>query len=279
MLSLQFNNENNQGTPINIEEVENASAEVVEETVKLDNSNIIRNISFDQSEILWNIMQLYNNGEPFEADMTASELKFYGKRPGYNYEIPTPKILMDVCPLRDDVIKITPFQRLPLEENSIKSLVFDPPFVISPRTCKSMLEDKKGSSMIAKRFASFYPVQQLYTNYAFWALEAYRVLDDKGIFVVKTQSTISGGINHSSEEWMFMCAYKAGFYCIDKFILEAKARLISAGKYKKQVHARRYTSVFYVFQKDDRIAKKFNYIDMIKDVDYEHLEGMVWEEK
>ena len=108
---------------------------------------------------------------------------------------------------------------------------------------------------------------------------SYRVLDDKGIFVVKTQSTISGGINHSSEEWMFMCAYKAGFYCIDKFILEAKARLISAGKYKKQVHARRYTSVFYVFQKDDRIAKKFNYIDMIKDVDYEHLEGMVWEEK
>ena len=33
-----------------------SSTEVIEsESIKLDNSNIIRNISFDQSEILWNI--------------------------------------------------------------------------------------------------------------------------------------------------------------------------------------------------------------------------------
>lgn len=257
-----------------------SSTEVIEsESIKLDNSNIIRNISFDQSEILWNIMQLYNNGEPFEADMTASELKFYGKRPGNAYEIPTPKILMDVYPLRDDIIKITPFQRLPSPDNSIGSMVFDPPFIISPHNCKSIREQKEGSNLIAKRFASFYPVGELYTNYAFWCLEAYRVLKDGGIFVTKLQSTISGGYSHNSEEWMFMCASKAGFYCIDKFILEAKARLISASKYKKQVHARKYTSVFYVFKKDDKMAKKFNYIDMIKDVDYEHLEGMEWEVK
>ena len=49
------------------------------EPKKLDNSNIIRNISFDQSEILHNIMHLYNNDEPFDCDMTASELKFYQK--------------------------------------------------------------------------------------------------------------------------------------------------------------------------------------------------------
>ena len=44
---------------------------------KLNNSNVIRDISFDQKEILYNIMRLYNDGKPFDCDMTASELKFY----------------------------------------------------------------------------------------------------------------------------------------------------------------------------------------------------------
>ena len=43
----------------------------------LNNTTIIRNISFDQKEILYNIMNLHNEGKPFEADMTASTLGFY----------------------------------------------------------------------------------------------------------------------------------------------------------------------------------------------------------
>lgn len=42
---------------------------------KLDNSNVIKNISTNQSKILYNIMM----GKPFEADMTASKLKFYNQ--------------------------------------------------------------------------------------------------------------------------------------------------------------------------------------------------------
>lgn len=38
---------------------------------------LIKNISTDQSEILKWIIDLYNNGEPFVCDITASELKFY----------------------------------------------------------------------------------------------------------------------------------------------------------------------------------------------------------
>ena len=51
--------------------------EVVVGNNKLNNSNVIKNISYDQKEILWNIMQLYNQGRPFDCDMTASKLKFY----------------------------------------------------------------------------------------------------------------------------------------------------------------------------------------------------------
>ena len=50
------------------------------ETFTLNNSNIIKNISYDQTEILHNIGLLYNGGsDQFDADMTASTLGFYGK--------------------------------------------------------------------------------------------------------------------------------------------------------------------------------------------------------
>lgn len=249
-----------------------------EKAEKLNNSNVIKNISFDQSEILYNIMQLYNNGEPFDCDMTASELKFYNGK-GQKYPVPEPKILFDVFPLQDKIKKIVPFQPLPLEDNSIGSIVFDPPFIVSPKTAPSVKENKKGSNMIFNRFFAFYPVSELYYNYYFWIKECYRVLKPDGILIGKFGSSISGGYSHWSEEWAFMAGMNTGFYIIDKFILEAKARLISSSKIKKQKHARKYTSVFYVFQKNTKMHNKFDYFNMLKEMDSKDLHGMEWEVK
>ena len=79
----------------------------MEQIQEYNNNTVIKNISFDQSEILLNIMKLYNDGQPFECDITASELKFYQKNKQNKYDIPIPKILMDVYPQREDIIKIT----------------------------------------------------------------------------------------------------------------------------------------------------------------------------
>lgn len=245
----------------------------------LNNDTIIKNISTDQSEILFNIMKLYNNGEPFECDITASELKFYEKNIKQKYAVPVPKILMDVYPQREDIIKITPFKRLPLEDNSISSIVVDLPFVISPHTSPSSTDSKDGSMLIFKRFSGFYPVGEMYENYYWWLSECKRVLKDNGIIIWKCQSTISASVQCSTEEFSFMCANKLGLYTLDKFYLEAKARLISSGKYKKQCHSRKYTSSFYVFQKNDKMFKKTNYFDMIEDYFNNSLENKVWEVK
>lgn len=56
---------------------------------ELNNSTVIKNISTDQSEILQWIMNLYTDGKPFECDITASELKFYGDIRGGKYNIPS----------------------------------------------------------------------------------------------------------------------------------------------------------------------------------------------
>lgn len=239
-------------------------------------SNTIKNISFDQSEILYNIMKLYNNGEAFECDMTASELKFYGDVKGCAYNIPVPKILFDVYPTKDIIQKITPFQKLPLNDKSIKSIVVDLPFVICPKTAPSLVSEKEGSNMIAKRFGSWYPYMEAYENIYWWIKECERVISDDGIIVWKMQNTISAKREHSFEEFSFICAQNFGLYVIDEFVLQAKTRLISGSKIKTQQHARKYTSRFFVFKKEPKFASDTNCLNILEHCKKEVVEGKVW---
>ena len=268
--------ENNQLNIFLEEELpESVECAIENDAVELNNSNIIKNYSFDQTEILHNIGMLYNNGsDQFDADMTASTLGFYGKSKKYAYNIPEPKILMDVFPTREDIIKIDKWGKLPLEDKSIHSLVIDLPFVISPAKAPSV--NKEDSSKIYKRFSGYYPVDNLYLSYYHWLSEASRVLDDDGICIFKCQSCISGGIRHNIEEFSFMAAQRLGMKMEDKFTLLAKNRLISAGKYGEggQVHSRSYTSMFLVFIKQTkRKSKDFLFESMLDRCEVEEKEN------
>ena len=246
---------------------------------KLNNSNVIRNLYYDQKEILYHIMQLHNNGKPFDCDITASTLNFYKNSKNEQFIIPTPKYLFDVYPQSEEIQKITPFEKLPLEDNSIESIVIDLPFVIGPKTCASAKDPKKGSLIIQKRFASFYPYNELLENIYWWIQEAYRVLKDDGICVFKMQSTVSGGVQIWSDPFSFMCAQSLGFYVKDEFVLSAKSRLISSTKIKKQQHARKYTSSFYVFEKNNKKANKTNLFKILENCQNQNLEGKIFELK
>lgn len=246
---------------------------------EINNTTVIKNISYDQSEILYNIMQLYNNGKPFDCDITASELKFYGKDKKTKYEIPVPKILMDVYPQNDETIKIIPFRNLPLEDNSIESIVVDLPFVISPKDCPSKTTNiKEGSNLISKRFSSFYPADELFENIYWWLKECYRVLKEDGIVIWKFQSTVSGGRELWSVPFSFFAAERIGFYVEDEFILEAKARIVANSHFKNgQKHSRKYTSTFWVFRKNYRLAMKNNCFRWLDLCEMQNLEGKIWD--
>ena len=260
------------------DEITGITEESVDEN-KLSNATIIRNTSYDQTEILHNIGTLYNGGsDQFDADMTASSLGFYNGCHGGKYNIPEPKILMDVFPQRDDIIKIERWGSLPLNDGSIHSIVIDLPFVISPENAPSAVSKKEGASLIFKRFAGYYPVDNLYLSYYHWLSEAYRVLDKDGICIFKCQSCISGGIRHNIEEFSFMAAQRLGFKMEDKFTLLAKARLISPNRYKSgQQHSRSYTSQFLVFIKDTgkRRKKDFFFEDMLNRCETEEKEQYI----
>ena len=232
----------------------------------IDYKDVIRSISYDQHEILYNIMKMHNGGKPFDCDITYSTGKFYGNYAidtidgtQVNIEIPEPKLKFDVYPQMEDVIKIEADGQLPLEDNSLSSIVVDLPFVVSPPNAPSVLNNKddKKKNIIFKRFSGYYPWYTMPESYSHWLKECYRVLNNEGIVVWKSQSTISARKNIMMPYFSWMVAEKTGFYTLDEFILLAKNRLHS-GKIKKQEHARKFHSHFFVFKKSVK-EKPINY--------------------
>ncbi|MBQ2176752.1 MAG: hypothetical protein II453_17470 [Alphaproteobacteria bacterium] len=237
-------------------------------------NDTIKSISYNQHEILYNIMQLHTDGKPFDCDMTYSIGNFYGnfkitKNNGENIsiEIPPPKYKFDVYPQLDDVVKIEPLGYLPLDDNSIDSICIDLPFVIScGPSMKTPDKDKNGNkarnNLISRRFSAYYPVAQLLESYKHWIYEAYRVLKKDGVLVFKTQATITGSKMLNTPFYSRFIAESVGFDSLDEFILLSKNRLIS-GKVKKQQHARSFHSYFLVFKKS--LSKKVKYLSFMND--------------
>ena len=250
----------------------------------MEYKDVIRSISYNQHEILYNIMQLHNDGKPFDCDPTYSIGNFYGKfnindtnGETISVEIPQPKYKFDVNPQVDGVEKIEPLGKLPLEDNSIDSICIDLPFVIScGPSMKTPDYDENGNkvknNMISRRFASFYPVAELLQTYKFFIEEAYRVLKDEGLMCFKCQNTITGSRFLASPYFSRMIAESIGFDTLDEFILLAKNRLVS-GKIKQQQHARSFHSYFLVFKKS--LKKKVTYFDFMDDEQIEEtLKGL-----
>ncbi len=240
----------------------------------MEYNEVIRSIGYNQHEILFNIMQMHNEGNAFDCDMTYSIGNFYGKFNITNIkgesseiEIPSPMYKYDVCPQVDGVEKIEPLGQLPLDDNSIQSIVIDLPFVISCGPSMNTPDyDENGkkvkNNLISRRFAAYYPVAQLLESYKHWISEAYRVLKSDGILVFKTQATITGSKMLNTPYYSRLMAESLGFDSLDEFILLARNRLVS-GKVKVQQHARSFHSYFLVFKKS--LKKKIAYFDFMND--------------
>lgn len=230
--------------------------------------DIIKNLGYNQHEILDNIQKLYLDGKPIDCDVTYSKGAFYGKfkiKDGDETReivIEQPRLKFDVFPLSDDVTKIEPLKPLPIESESIDSIMIDLPFIVRHIKSDTSVTDETGSKMF-NRLQGFHTPDDMYETYYFWINEAYRVLKVGGTLVFKTQNTIYGGINHNTEFFSFMCVERAGFVTEDIFVLGAKSRMISPFM-TKQLHARKFTSTFFVFKKHkSRKYKKFNYWSLI----------------
>lgn len=247
----------------------------------MQNKRVIKSVGYDQHLILRDILDLYCDGKPVDCDMTYSIGNFYGdfvekvtvkNEDGttsveeVKYRIEPPKYKFDVCPVRDDVVKIEPDGPLPLEDESVEVQVCDLPFVISVGGSLNTPDvDENGNratnNMISRRFACYYPVAQLLSSYKHWIEEISRVLKPKGIAIFKCQDVVTGGKNLCSTYWSWLCGQANGLELVDSFRLIANQRLIS-GKVRNQEHARRYDSAFLVFRKTP--GKNIRYFDFME---------------
>lgn len=196
---------------------------------------MISSVSHDQIEILRNISALHNGGEPFECDPTFSEGVFYRT-------FPEPRFKFDLVPQREGV-RQADCRRLPLMNESIKSILFDPPFVISGDAGK-----ENPTGLISQRFTCFKNYADLSSLYRSAISEMYRILEVGGILVFKCQDTVASRKQYLTHVDVVKWAEEEGFYSKDLFILITN-NVMTDSRWKEQQHARKLHSYFLVFKK------------------------------
>ncbi len=196
--------------------------------------HMIKTTSYNQHDIIRDIQALYIP-EGVELDPTYSRGVFYRAE-----GIIEPRLKYDLFPRDEDTVQASA-EKLPLENESINSIIFDPPFLAG-------FTKEKPTGIMGSRFHGFKCVPDLWAWYNECLIEFGRILKTKGHLVFKCQDTVSSGKNWFSHCNIMNRALEHGFYPKDLFILTAKHR-IKGHNHGNQKHARKFHTYFWVFQK------------------------------
>jgi hypothetical protein len=193
---------------------------------------MIKSVSDNQHQIIKDILALYCP-DGIDLDPTYSKGNFYK-------QIEKPRLKSDLYPQSDDVVK-SDAASLWLDNESIQTIMFDPPFVAGHTK-------ENPTGIIGERFHGFRYVSDLWEWYDKCLLEFHRILKKNGVLIFKCQDTVSSGKQHLSHVHIINKAEELGFYSKDLFILTAKNRIIGHN-HQVQKHARKFHSYFLVFIK------------------------------
>ena len=197
-------------------------------------------LSHNETSLIKSIMQLHNDGKPFDVDPCYSIGRFWTG-------LPQPIRKFDINPQKPGVEQASA-DNLPIESESVESVMYDPPFLVGMGV----------PGKIKERFSRFPTMRDLWSFYRASIAEFYRILIDDGLLVVKCQDCVSGSTQFLSHVEIINMAEATGFYCKDLFVLGNNQVLWSPNMVKQQ-HARKTHSYFLVFRKNrkmrDRIQK------------------------
>lgn len=200
--------------------------------------DMVRSISYSEDEIINWILTLHCESA-IELDPTYSKGNFYKKT------IPEPTYKFDINPIIDGVVRASA-DNLPLPNESITTMIFDPPFLAT--TGKS-LSVTNGSNILNKRFGTYPTEKELFKFYINAIKEFHRILKQNGILIFKCQDKISSGKQYFSHTFIMNHAQSMGYYIKDMFILLAKNRIVADWQLKNQKNARKFHSYYLVLQK------------------------------
>jgi len=192
---------------------------------------MIKSISYSTKEILENILELYARERGIDCDLT------YCRGGMYKFLDIEPKFKFDKYPRVPGIISADSRQ-LPIADNSFKTVVFDPPFLIS----------SNNNGIMAKKYGCFKTYIEMIEYIELSLKEIKRILKTYGILIFKCQDTIDGRVNYFTHVDVINVARAIGFKNIDIFIYVSKNRL-KIKSIIKQRHARKFHSYFIVFRK------------------------------
>ena len=201
---------------------------------------MIKTTSYSQTEILRSILTLYVPGGQIDCDPTYGRGQFYA-----DGAVPRPRFRFDIHPLSPDV-KQADCRKLPIASNSIRCMVFDPPFLA---TSGPSLFSGKGN-IINRRFSVYPNETSLHQFYVDSLKEASRVLVSHGILIFKCQDKVSSGKQYFSHVFIMNEAAKIGLAPRDLFVLLAKSRLTAQWQIRHQRSARKFHCYILVLEKD-----------------------------
>ena len=202
--------------------------------ISKDCMNVIKSIQNSDRDILFSIKTMFLDNKNFDLDPCYSTGKFYE-------DLERPKIKMDKEPKSDDIEQNDILNGMPLiGDNSIQSIVFDPPFMFGKH-------GKTDQNIMTKRFTMFDSWEQLELMYKSSLKEFYRVLKKGGIVSFKCQDYTDSKttLTHC---YVWKWALERGFKVEDLFIMAFKGGRIWNSNLVQR-HARKYHSYWFVLKK------------------------------
>ena len=191
------------------------------------------------------ILKLHVSEGSTVADVTFGSGVFWKKVDRSKYELLATDISMGVdC------------RKLPYSVSSLDALVLDPPYMEG--LLRSNQQHKAGNGSFSA-FRKYYSngdekddgprwhaaVSDLYFKAG---AEAFRVLKEGGVMIVKCQDEVSANRQWLTHVEIINYYQQLGFYTKDVFVL-VRNNKVGVARLKKQVHARKNHSYFLVFVK------------------------------
>ena len=192
---------------------------------------VVRTAYTDERELLNDILWLYNGGDGVDLDPCYSIGRFW-------QGLPQPKFKFDLRPQLAEVGRASS-DNLPIENESINSVMFDPPFLVLPDGYKAAM---------VERFTSYQTLDELQSHYTNSLKEFYRIMVDGGLLLFKCQDLIFNHKAFMTHVFIINQAESIGFFCHDVIIL-VRDNVLLSGKVRNQEHARKTHSYYVVLSK------------------------------
>lgn len=162
------------------------------------------------NDILVAIDDIFLKNKWYDLDCTYSKGVFY-------QDIKEPRLKSDLIPLNTEVIKSDCTELDFINDNSLNSIVFDPPFLFRKR--KSMNNDK-----ISARFTYFNSYDDLQDMYK-RSLDCFKRKLKKGGYVCFKCQDMTDGKFYCTHNFIINYAEKIGFELKDIIIKKSKTKL------------------------------------------------------